>query len=477
MSCLSGSAFATVPDRYGLGARWQGRGGGSVALVDDGTAAFVNPAGLAAADAGQVSLGLLGASPRVEAVPAVWWDTNRDGVVDERDPPLLVDPTPPGVFGLDLAVLGRLGDRAALGATVWLPTAAIVRFQTFEPDLPSYARWGNRTQRANVAFGLGIDTVGGLQLGASLDMGVKARATVRLTLDATARPGGTGTGTSAGIDGDLVYDVHQIDLSVVPTAAPVVGLRWEVGEAIPALDGLALGARYHAPTGMPLDVVIDAQANVGVEELADDPYVAALVGVSELSLFDHDVPQRLDLGAGLDRGPLAVHLDARWTDWRAYRLSIARVVDAELTAPLVDLGDVVLDGNEVAYEVRATWDLRGGVEVRLPEVPAGARWRFVQGALRAGAAYDPTPLVSVGSSAILDSDHRVLTAGVGLSTGQPFDPEGVLSLDLSAQHHGLARGVLPRTSASPRAGYPVQGSGVPFGGGWWAVGGQLSVAY
>jgi len=479
---LTSPASATVPDRFGQGARWQARGGGSVALVDDGTAACVNPAGLAAADRSQLAVGLVGARPSVQPVPSVWWDTNRDGVVDERDPPLQVDPTPPPVFGLDLAVLGRLGDRAALGLSVWFPTAALVRLYAFEPDLPYYVRWGNRTQRANVAMGLGVDTVGGLRLGVSADMGVRARATVRVTLDATASAGAaTTTATTAStpeLGGELVYDVNEIDLTVVPTVAPVIGLQWQVGEAVAALDGLTVGARYHGATGMPLDVIIDAQANVGVDDLAEDPYVAALVGQSELALLDHDVPRRVELGVGYQlREAFSVHLDARWTDWRGLTVNVARVVDARIDAPLVDLADAVRDGNPLAYQVRSTWGVRAGLALRLPVWEVGGALRTVQPIVRGGGAIDPTPLIDPGPSAMLDGDHHLLTGGLGVEVGQPFDDDGVIALDLMIQGHRIARGELLRSSASPRAGYPVTGRALPVGGAWVASGAQVTVRY
>ncbi|MBA2321278.1 MAG: hypothetical protein H0V89_08995, partial [Deltaproteobacteria bacterium] len=43
---LAAAAFATVPDSFGVGARWSGAGAAGVAVVEDGAAAMLNPAGL-----------------------------------------------------------------------------------------------------------------------------------------------------------------------------------------------------------------------------------------------------------------------------------------------------------------------------------------------------------------------------------------------------------------------------------------------
>jgi len=467
-------AQATVPDTMGLGARWAARGGGSVALVDDGTAAFVNPAGLRAAEGGHAAVGLITARPRVAAVPSVWWDTNRDGSVDERDAPLSVDPTPPPVFGLDLHLARPIGRYLAIGATAYLPTASLIRFATFEPALPYYLRWGNRLQRTNLTAGIAVEPLDGLRLGIAADLLAKTRATARLTIDATAR-GGTGT---QAVGGEVVYDVHLIDITVVPAVAPVAGLQLDLGLLAPALDGGALGVRYHGAVGLPLDVVLDGQANVRLDDVGDEPYVTALVAAADFALFDHDVPQRLDLGASwVFADAVALHADARWTDWRGLTLNIARVEQATLEAPLVDLDGAIRDGNEVAYEVRATWGVRGGAEVALPSWAIGGALDEAQLRLRAGASYDPTPLVSQGDSAMLDSDHSMWGGGVGLQTGQPLDEDGAMALDLAVQVHTLAAGSLPRAASTPTAGYPVAATAVPFGGRFAAVSMQWSLMY
>lgn len=463
------AAWATVPDTMGLGTRWMARGGGSVALVDDGTAAFVNPAGLAGPDSSRFGLGVLGGRLDMAPVPDLWWDTNRDGSVDADDPPLAFDATPDPVFGLDLHWVKPLGRRVGFGLTAWLPTRNLIRFSTFEPSLPYYLRWGNRLQRANLSGGLGFEPVDGVRVGLAVDLLARTRANVHLTLRASA---GGGTGTEV-LGSEVVFDVHRIDISVVPALAPVAGLQVDVGRFVPGLDGLTFGARYHGAVGLPLDVHLDAQADLSLADAGEVPYTTALYTVADFALFDHDVPQRVDLGLGYaSELPVAAHVDARWTDWRGLTPNVARVTDAELVAPLVDLDGAVVDGNPLAYEVRATWGVRGGVEVRLPSLGPDRGLGPLQPALRAGAAFDPTPLVAQGDSALLDADHRMLGGGLGLQTGRPGLDGGAMGLDLMLQHHALAQGVLPRAATEPTAGYPVAAPGIPFGGRWFVLSAQ-----
>ncbi|MFT5459756.1 MAG: hypothetical protein ACI9K2_006271 [Myxococcota bacterium] len=450
--------------------------GAGVAAVSDGTAAYLNPAGLSDVRQPQVSLGLLGATASFEAPPPLWWDTNRDGVVDSADPPLEWDASMPPAMGLELAFARHLGSKFGLGAVVYVPTNTLIRFRTFEPGLPTYALWQNRLQRFVVTAGVGGEVAPGVQVGMALDLLARVIVDAQATLDASLAPPTT---DGAGQD-TLVVDVHSVDLDVKPALAPVIGIQLDLGAWTSALEGLRIGAGYHAPVGVPLVVRTDVQANLTVDDVGElDPYTTAIVATAELALFDHYVPPRLQLGAAwswTDR--LTLLVDTRFTDWRRFELSVAKATDAVVTSPLVQV-DRWSDGNPYQVELRSVWSLRTGAELWSPRWEVGGGWRYLRLAARCGVGIEPTPLVSQGpASAILDASRTLITGGVGLETWDPLDlVDGALRFDAFFQAHLLATTALPRSSATPLAGYPVAADSLPVGGRVFAAGAQLGFDY
>ncbi len=92
LSLLLAVAHASPVELYGFGASAMGRAQGGVAYTEDAGAVFLNPAGLA--NMSQPSAVLGGGLIRLDFddLPPVYWDTNRDGRIDEYDTPL--DPGP-----------------------------------------------------------------------------------------------------------------------------------------------------------------------------------------------------------------------------------------------------------------------------------------------------------------------------------------------------------------------------------------------
>ncbi|MEZ4236449.1 MAG: outer membrane protein transport protein [Myxococcota bacterium] len=455
LALLAAPAAGTVPDLMGLGARLQGAGGGGVAAVDDGTAAYVNPAGLSFVRRPTAALGYVHAWPRFAEAPPLWWDTNRDGIVDEHDPPLQFDANPPSMGGVQLQASRNVGGKFGVGITAYVPLRNLIRFATFEPSLPNYVMYSNRPQRFVAAAAVGGQILPGLSIGAGANLLARAKVRVAATLAASVQPPDPEADQLDAAVSDVVIDVHDIDFSLVPAVAPVAGLQLDVGRLVDVLDGLRVGAVYQGRVGLPIDVDVDLQANAEVAGFGDlEPFVAAAVARGSLALFDHYVPQRVNLGLAYEQPHrFMAYADVRWTDWRGLVLNVARVEQAELASPFVSIDDgTIRDGNDYTVTVRATWGVRGGVEVSLPQIPIEGRIRYVQLALRAGGGFDPTPLVSQGpTSAFLDTDRTWVTAGLGLEHWDPFAlTDGAVRFDFVFQWHWLAQAQLPRGDGSPR---------------------------
>lgn len=477
---FAAAAWATEPDLFGAGARASGLGGGGVALVDDGDAARINPAGLADVRRPTVAAGINGGLPRFAAVPDLWWDTNRDGRVDADDPPLAYDVNVDPIVGLNLSHGKNVGKKFALGISLYVPVQRLLRFSTFEPSLPSYFLYDNRPQRYTFALGVGGHVWKGLSVGASVDLLPAARYRVAMTIDATLTSDVDENGDVEQIVGDVAVDVHEMDLDLVPGFAPIVGVQVDFGKFAPALDGLWLGLVWQGSIGLPISVDLDLQTNVALADVGDlEPWVFAAILDAGLGLYDHYKPMQLTGGLAWRSPRFSATADLKWTDWRPMTMNVARLDHLTVTSPIVNLGDVARDGNGLDVRLRPTVAARVGAEVVFPTIEAGERFKYVQIVARAGGGWEPTPLVSQGAdTAVLDASRWMATAGLGVETWDPFDLiDGPVRIDGYGQLHGLVAAALPRSSATPRAGFPVDADAIPIGGGIVVGGVQIGFDY
>jgi hypothetical protein len=148
------------------------------------------------------------------------------------------------------------------------------------------------------------------------------------------------------------------------------------------------------------------------------------------------------------------------------QLNVARIDGLDLTSPLVDIDDKVVDGSAYSALFASVLGGRAGGELLLPPIPVGGRADSLTFIVRGGGGFEPSPLVDQSaSSAILDADRVFGTAGLGLRHGDPFAlVQGPVHHDLAFQYHHLARGALERSSDVPTAGYPVDADSLPIGG-------------
>jgi hypothetical protein len=481
---LALSAFATAPDKFGIGARWQGAGAGGVSVVDDGTAALVNPAGLSRVRRPKLAVGLSTGFFNFDKIPDLYWDTNRDGMVDTRDDPLVYDAPQDPAAGIQLQMARHIGGKVGVGFTAYVPTRGLIRFATFEPDLPTYFMYNNRPHRYVAALGVAGDLwKTGISVGAGIDVLAKARLDLRIGIDATITGPEDDDATADDLITRVVADVHQLELQLVPAFAPVIGIQWHLGEVFDPLEGLRLGASYHGAAGLRINADLDMQANLSAEDIGElEPFVTSIILGTALNLADHYTPAKLMVGASYERGDtLTVYTDVRWTDWRAMLLNITHVDGVTIDAPFIDIGDdVVVDGNNVNVTLRSVVGFRTGTELALPRIESnGKPWRYVRFTARGGFGVEPTPLVSQGDSALLDADRFLFTLGLGVEHWDPFElNDGPMRYDLFAQYHTLVKGVLPRDSGEETiAGYPQDFTGIPYGGTILVVGGQFGFDY
>lgn len=474
---LCSVAEASVPDKFGVGGRWKGVAGAGVALVDDGAAPLFNPAGLARVRQPTAAVGILGGFHSLDQPPPLWWDTNRDGSVDERDELLEMNINPDPAVGFEVQMARQIGGKFGLGFVAYVPTRGLIRFQTFEPDLPNYFMYDNRPHRYAAAAGVGGTVLPGVSLGLAIDVMAKAQFDVAVGIDATISSEEDGEE----IVGGVVAEIHSIDFSLVPAFAPMIGLQLDFGAWSEALKGVSLGVAYHGAVGIDITANLDAQANIGIDEIGSlEPYTTAAVFDIDFAIYDHYQPARLNIGLGYQPNDrFTAVTDFRWTDWRKLQLNVTQINNIELTSPLFQIDDAISDGNAYSLTLRSVVSARGGVELAIKDWQFDGKLRYAHLRLRLGAGYEPSPMVSQGeSSAFLDSSRWMVTTGVGIRHWDPFDLIfGEVRTNFFAQLHGLVGASLPRQASQPTAGYPVDVSTVPIGGNIIVLGGQVSFDY
>ncbi len=467
---------------FGFGARKMGRAGGGVAVDDGAENVLLNPAALPGRLYPELSFGFLGAQMSFADLPPLTWDTNRDGLLNDNDAPLALEANYDPVQAVIIGATRPLGPTLGVGFGLLVPVQRILRLSTFEPALPTYFMYSNRVQSYELGLGAGWRPWGGLAIGAGVAMIPRARYSLDATLDLTVSGAEEGDGA-----GDVVamgLDVHHMQLDLIPGFSPHLALHWDAGKAVPALDGLVLGASWRGEAGLPVDVEIDLQINAGTEEVEDlDEIVLPLVMAIQLGVYDHYVPEQWVGGAAYTLAKtLTLSGEVRFTRWDRMQVSIAHVTGSTVKGAAVDFGeDPVADGNPAAITMQPTVAPRVGMDLRLPGIDGGTRFGDVRILARGGFGYEPTPLVSqTSASALLDADRVIFSVGLGLEHDDPFrkTEDRRVRLDGYFQYHLLASGELSRPEPQePTPGYPVGGSPIPIGGHLLAAGLQWSLEY
>ncbi len=481
---LAAVAQGSPMEFYGFGGRKMGRGGGGVALAEGAESILQNPAALAGQPHPQAAFGFVGVGAEFTQLPKVWWDTNRDGLVDDLDTPLDVGPAVDPVMGVMVGVSRPIGEYFSFGAGFFLPVNRLLRLQTFEPQLPTYFLYDNRAQRYELMVGAGVRPAWGLSIGGGVQVIPRAEYRISATLDVTIESAGEGD-DAAGEVVAVGLDVHDMELDLVPGFAPVVSLHWDAGQAIPALDGLEVGASWRGDAGLPVDVEIDLQLNARTGDIGDlDPLVLPFTLGIGLGVFDHYTPSQLNLGVAYRLGDtLVLTADVKRTAWDQAAPSIATVTHFTVDGTGLQIPDgTATDGNPYAVTLEATWSPRMGLELNLPRFRLWPKWGDWVVSVRGGAGFEPTPLVSQSTAtALLDGDRVLFAFGAGFEHDDPFrrpDHRRRARLDGFFQYHLVQSGALDRGQPeTPTAGYAVDGSPIPIGGHLLAAGVQWGFEY
>ncbi len=484
----AGLASGSAVNTFGSGAGSISMGGGGIAMPLDGGIVFTNPAGLVrlpGVNGAMAGYGLV--RSEFQEFPELWWDTNRDGRIDEDDTPLNHQPEYAPGDGLHAALYRNIGRRFALGVALFWPKDRILKLSTFEPELPTYFMYDSRLQRYGLAVGFGWEQIPGLSIGGGVRVVPRARYNITTTIDFTVEGGGEGQEEAEEMVTDITVDVHDMSLDLITDFAPMLSFHWQPGELLPFLHWLQLAGSWRGTTGLPVEVTGDVQANVAIEDIGNlDDIVLPMMLLVELGVYDHYVPAQWVLGGAITPAPwISLYGELAHTRWSQMQINVTEVVYAHIDSPLFDISDEdIHEGNVTHFAWRDTWSPRFGGEIALPRIELNNAARYLQFRLRGGGGLEPTPLVSQSeTTAILDASRLVLAGGILLEHRDPFQLADLARWSGFFQLHRLGSASFERKwLGEPTAGYPIEVgddgmTSIPIGGSLWTAGMQLELDY
>ena len=395
-------SHATNFRTYGFGARAVAMGGAMTGHVDDFTATFYNPAGLASSRISDFSIGVQYVDIDVSAsnpspVPA--------GHVRFSDTFPINDAV--GMYGgmrFMIPFADALENRIGFGLSFFqgLPNALDVEIPF--GFTPQYALLNGQTSLMIIEPGLAVRILDGLQVGVSADIFADVGGNLEVP---------TGFRGSDGVNDALTL----IDQEVQPVISASSGFLLQGRLLSDALANWSVGVTWRDSFAIPLQIPV-------IVTLGPIPLN---IGLTSDLLW---TPMQAVLGLAYRTEDLTLAFDLSWNRWSQYKAPTLEL-DLDIVIPVIpiDLKNAV-NPDPGTHD---TWTPRVGVE-----------WRFFKGEksglwLRGGYAYEPSPFPEqTGITNYLDDNRHLFSAGLGLSLeGLPGLREkgGVAHVDIGFQYN------------------------------------------
>lgn len=379
---LAPGASANPLDYFGFGPRGVAMGSAQVALADDITANYYNPAGLVLRDALQLQLGYGFVAPTLEL-------NGRDLDVD-------------GVKGFQggLVVPGDLfGHRVAVSLGLHLPDERITRLRALPEAQPRFALYDNHPQRLVLTTSLAFEVVPEVL---SVGFGLTYLSDTRGRLDVT--------GQVDLLDAAGTELISAVDVDFSAVRYPSFGVMFTPD------PHLRIGLSYREEFDLTLDLGVIVSGDI-VTNGATDPLTLVEGARLEVSSENTNLfsPRQLTLGLAWvgdsamgGRPCFAVTAELGWYQWSAMRSPTA------LLTTSLDAGDLPL-----SIPPNPTPTAPGFSDILVPRL--GYEQQLVDSrhvALfgRIGAFYEPSPAPEQrGATNFVDGDK--IGFGLGFALG------------------------------------------------------------
>ncbi len=407
--CFASAVFLHAPatranpaDTFGLGSRSTAMGGAVAGRVTDYSANYYNPSALALSDSTQLTLGY------VHVDPALSFDERAENL------PSL------DAWQLGLVVPGKLLETPiAFGLAAQVTGDRLARIQTFTESDQRWFLYDSRPEQLYLAGNLAARLSPWLAVGAGFAFVSSTQGTLYVT------------GTAVyGSQYDSQLE-HEVEANLVSTRQPLLSATVSPNETFD------VALVYRGQGSIDLDVNSNIRGNI---DWATIPIPIEYVLASQtVASF---LPQQATLGLRYGVLPtLDAHLDVSWVDWSAAPSPVNAIHGSlELDEPPGVFFELAEPPNRSQRSANLSDRLvpRLGLEWRSPPK------RPVTWALRAGYAFEASPVVDESVVNLVDSDRHLLSVGAGLGLLQFGSSErGALHWDAHLQLGLLSDRVVP----------------------------------
>jgi long-chain fatty acid transport protein len=410
--CLR-DASGSPQDLYGYGARSVSMGGSGVAISDDYSSVYTNPANLTRTRRATLTIGYQGGGFQL-------WTRRADGPAAHAP----MDITRGLLLGIAIPIpLPRpLDDRLTFGVGLHLPTDVIGRNLILRPETPQVLLLENRSQGISLQGGLGVRLPGGFRIGGGAAALAALSANLVIANDSS---------------GNISW---RIDDRLVTSYAPVGGISWE-------RRGFRIGATVRAALVGALRVRIEAH-DLGINL---PPF-----NLSGVAAYD---PWQVAFEAGWVNERWAFALGATFKRWSEYPGPLEATTENSPPPPPPEFHDTVVirAGAEHRWvRGRSAIALRGGYAYDPTPVPLSTGAPYMLRDQNGTMTRETT--VPFNPSNYLDNDRHVLTLGTAISAtarGTTLTVEAYGQLHILAPRTNTKLDVVPMDNP----GYPSLTSG------------------
>ena len=440
-------AYASPIDVVGYGTNTaQGNTGTASVGID---ALSLNPAGITGKRS--ISFGYSMLRTHFVDVPSVAWDSNQDGTINEYDERLQPNVNYAPADGVSLAIVQPMIDGITFGFNAYLPSAHLLRLNTYDSALPSYFLYRSALQRYGILAGVSYAVSDDLRIGVGIDLLYTAHFQLMGTLRGVASEGEDGEAHL-----ETYVDLHDISLEANPAASYTLGCQWSPY----FVEGLRVGAAFRTAQANVMDVYLDFQADgtlTGLDNF-NDQNTTILLPLS-LSLLDYYKPAEFRMGLAWEKWKRAqLYGDIVWTGWSKAFLNTIQVKEGSLSIPMLyDEPIAVLDGNPYQLELQDVWSFRLGL---------ASHWMLgsVPVVFRGGIGSISSALSRYGRNmSPLEAPRLLFSSGITIEVTSPILEKPML-ISLMGQWQKLATGYIEVLYDTPQTLGAPEGDTVPFGG-------------
>ena len=435
---LATPAKANPLDTFGFGSRGAAMGNAGAADVQDFSANYYNPAGLARARSLELSIGYF----RADHSLYINGQNNQ------------VDPVKGLVGGL-VAPGTVFGVPFAFGLGVHLPDDRLSRVRALPQDQPRWELYDNRNQRIFLAANLAVSPWDWLQIGGGLSF-----------MAATA--------ASVDIAGNV--DVLKPEDSTVrnDVNADLTAIRYpQAGARVAINKRLAVALVYRGQFKLTLDLKARLAGDISLGA-AGGALTTALVQLQSDSV-NAFLPQQVVAGVSWDPiDELRFDLDLTWVNWSAYVAPIAAVtIGLDIPPPSggwpssISPPQTPVPTTIIPIVMSDRFVPHVGVEWRAVSRP---KWQLLA---RAGYEFDKSPIAGqTGPTNYVDRDRHVVGMGLGVRLVKLLrELPGDVRLDAHAQLSVLPTATTLKTDPSDLIGDYTAGGHI------WNLGATLTVGF